>query len=530
MYDEMQPLNRRDFLKLSATAAAAAAIPGFAGCASPGALRAPDIDYSGRLILGNCNVVDVIGGRVIRDRDIVIEKGRIISIAPSGATVDGVRGTIDARGAFLLPGLIDAHCHLTIQSCAAFRLLDVSKYVRQIKTNGMMQVAAGVTTVRDTGGFPKMLHDLVRDYEKGSLTGPRVVYCNAIANIDGGHPDIKSSDVSAMGPITMAFTGSMTLDFTDRRDLMKKLAENVEHGASFVKISMDNRSLICGRGAIAVYDDDDLKAIFDFAEKKGMPVAAHTLMHYGMKRVLNYPINSLEHITGDADVADGEIDLMRKKGVVIVPTLQIGHNFAFRERYAGLPERYATPFIENELRIKYDYLSRGNHGAYDPHLHRLNMESIGWFRDPGCEEMPNQKKYMTDPEIGFEYLVHGPSNARRMKDAGVLMGCGTDSGVPCHYHGSLWREMEFMSRAGFSSREIVRMATADNAAIIGMKDSIGRIEEGMRADLALFREDPLMKIEALRDPLLVLIDGRVKAGGDALRHRDDAAGVGHYAL
>lgn len=528
--DSTQMMTRKDFLRVAASAAAAAALPGVPGCATGGSNRGPEIDYSGRLLLRDCAVVDVMAGRIVPDRDVVLEKGRIAAIVPAGSRTDGVNSSLRVPGAFLMPGLIDAHCHLTVQSSAVFRISDLSKHVRQIKRNGLMQVSAGVTTVRDTGAFPRMLGDLLDDYEKGSLTGPRVVHCNALANIDGGHPDVKSSEVSLLGPLTIAFTGSMTFDYTGRRDLMKKLAENVERGASFVKLTMDDRSLICGRGAIPVYDDADLKAIFDFAESKGLPVAAHTLMHYGMKRVLNYPIGSLEHITGNARVTDAEVALMARKGVAIVPTLQIGHNFAFRERYAELPERYRTPFIENELRIKYDYFNGDDHGGYDPYLHRLNLESIGWFRDPGCQEMPNQRKFMTDPEIGFEYLIHAPSNARRMKDAGVLMGCGTDSGVPFHYHGTLWRELQMMSRCGFSAREIVRMVTADNAAIIGMKDSIGRVEEGRLADLAFFRGNPLESVDALRDPLLVMIGGRVKTGGEALRPRDDAGPGTHYTL
>ena len=530
MRDSAGTMTRKDFIRLSAAAAAAAALPGIAGCASGGGTKGPRIDYSGRLLLKGCAVVDAAAGRIIPGRDVVIEKDRIASILPAGTRAEGVVSSIDLRGAYLMPGLIDAHCHLTVQSSAVFRISDISKHVKQIKNNGLMQVRSGVTTVRDTGAFPKMLGDLVRDYAKGALTGPRVVHCNALANIDGGHPDVKSSEVSLLGPLTMAFTGSMTMDFRDRGELMKKLAENVEHGASFVKLTMDDRSLICGKGALAVYDDADLRAIFDFAESRGLPVAAHTLMHYGIRRVLEYPVASLEHTTGDARVSDAEIALMVKKKVAIVPTLQIGHNFAFRERYDELPERYRTPFIENELRIKYDYLNGDDHGGYDPYLHRLNLESIGWFRDPGCRDMPKQKKFMTDPEIGFEYLLHAPSNARRMKDAGVLMGCGTDAGVPFHYHGSLWRELQVMSRSGFSPREIVRMATADNAAIIGMKDSIGVVEEGRLADLAVFRGNPLESVDNLRGPLLVLIGGEVKAGDASLNENGDGRPGTHFTL
>jgi imidazolonepropionase-like amidohydrolase len=511
MRDKEHIFSRRDFLKYSSATLAAAALPDLMGTSFARAAALPDIDYSVPIKIANCTVIDVVQGRAVPSRTITMEKGVIASIGPYRPEHDGVAGTIDAKGNYVIPGLIDGHCHLTLQSCADFRLGDLPRQIAQIKNNGLLQINAGITTVRDMGAFPKMLRDLRKDYESGDLVGPRAVYCNGIMNIDGGHPDVKPTDISVFGPVSEALTGRMNLAFTSHKELLRLLAENLEDGASFVKLTMDDRSLICGRGAIPVYTDDDLKAVFDFAEKKGVPVAMHSLMRFGMRRALQYPVHSMEHCTGDGFLADEDIAAMARKKVAIVPTLQIGPNFAFREKFGDLPERYRTPFIENELRIKYDYFNLSDIGGFDRYLHDLNMASLNWFRDPGCEAMPKQKKFMTDPGVGFEQLLHAPQNARRMKDAGVLMGCGTDAGVPFHYHGSLWREMSYMSRIGFKNEEIIRFATFDNAAIIGAGDVIGEVKEGKKADLVLLRENPLRKIEAVVGPLLVLLGGRVKA-------------------
>jgi imidazolonepropionase-like amidohydrolase len=504
--------SRRDFLRYSAAAAAAAALPELAVRADAKQPAFPDLDYGMPIRFINCTVLDVVKGISLPGKTVTLEAGVITAIEPYRPEHDGMTGTIDAKGCHLIPGLIDAHCHLTLQSCADFRISDLPRQISQIKNNGLMQINAGVTTVRDMGCFPKMLRDLRKDYGAGGLVGPRVIYCNGIMNINGGHPDVKPSEISVFGPLSEGITGRMNLAFTSHKELLRLLAENLEGGASFIKLTMDDRSLICGRGKIPVYGDDDHTAVFDFADRKGVPVAMHSLMQFGMKRALRYPVHSMEHCTGDALLSDEDIRTMASKKITIVPTLQIGHNFAFRERYDALPERYRTPFIENELRIKYDYFTAASLGGFDPYLHALNMASIGWFRDPGCSGMPKQKKFMTDPEVGFEYLLHAPQNARRMKDAGVLIGCGTDSGVPFHYHGSLWREMSFMSRIGFRNEEILRFATVNNAAIIGAGASIGEVREGKNADLVLLGEDPLRKIEAVRAPLLVMLGGRVKAG------------------
>ena len=246
----MDRYNRRDFLKASSAAVAAAALSGAAyqGCASTAARLLPKIDYSAPLLLTRCSVIDVASGRVIPDRTITIEQGKIRSIGLYRPGHNGKHTSIDLGGRHVIPGLIDAHCHLTLQSCGYFKSMHAMKYLSQIKRNGMMQVNAGVTTVRDMGSFPILLHNLLDDFAKGSLTGPRVIYCNAFTNIDGGHPDIRPDDLSAFSLITESITGKIYIYYRDRKELMDGLRKNVENGASFIKLTMDDRSLICGKG------------------------------------------------------------------------------------------------------------------------------------------------------------------------------------------------------------------------------------------------------------------------------------------
>jgi imidazolonepropionase-like amidohydrolase len=529
---ENNNLNRRDFLKMSAALAAAAALPDLAltGCASVPSGKFPAFDYKIPLQITNCNVVDVVRGRVLPGHTITIVKGRIQSIGPAKQERDSPCAAINAKGSYVIPGLIDAHCHLTLQSCGFFKASDAIKYMSQIKINGMMQVNAGVTTVRDMGCFPTMMRDLIDDYERGSLVGPRVVYCNAFVNIDGGHPDIKPTELSIFAPLTTGVTGNINCYYRNRNELLAGLKRNVDNGAYFIKLTMDDRSLICGKGKIPVYSDDDLKVIFNFAEKKNLPVAVHSIMYYGLKRALQYPVRSMEHITSDAYVTDEDIRAMVRKKVAIVPTLVVGQNESFRERFEAMPWAFKTPYIENELKIKYDYFFNGDHRAYDPYLHKLNLETINWFKNPGCSAMPKEKKFLTDPEIAFNYLVHAPVNIRKMRDAGVLIGCGTDSGVPFHYHGTLWREMEMMSRIGFRNDAILRYATVNNAAIIGSEDSVGSLQEGKFADMALLKENPLQKIEACRSPQLVLIGGAIKSSAAALQKDAGSGGINSYTI
>ena len=96
-----------------------------------------------------------------------------------------------------------------------------------------------------------------------------------------------------------------------------------------------------------------------------------------------------------------------------------------------------------------------------------------------------------------------------LRDAGVLIGCGTDAGVPFAYHGTLWREMEMLGRCGLANAQVLRAATINNAKILGLDDRIGSIETGKAADLAVFEQNPLDTLEACRNPKLVVKDGRI---------------------
>jgi imidazolonepropionase-like amidohydrolase len=96
-----------------------------------------------------------------------------------------------------------------------------------------------------------------------------------------------------------------------------------------------------------------------------------------------------------------------------------------------------------------------------------------------------------------------------MKQAGVLIGCGTDSGAPFMSHGTLWREMEMLARVGFSNEEILQCATINNARILQMADKKGTIEKGKFADMVVLKENPLEKIEACRSLQRVIKEGRV---------------------
>jgi imidazolonepropionase-like amidohydrolase len=502
-------MTRRDMLQLAAASAVLLSLPAMTGCASVPKLKTASADQGQTLALIHGHVIDVIQGVVLHDRTITVRDGVIESVSDRIPEPGAECLVVDMKNQYLIPGLIDAHCHSTLSSEAEFNPFGVSTMMKQIRRNYVQQLAQGVTTIRDMGSLPKLLHKNLALIEKGELTGPRVVYCNAFTNVYGSHPDLDPSDISMFAGITMAFTGNPSFWFKDIPELEKKMRQSLENGASFIKLTMDNRSLLCGKGAIPVYSDEQLKIIFDFARKNDLPVSGHIHTKFGFDRALQYGMDSMEHAIADAWLTDREVLEMAQKNIAIVPTLIIAQMLAAEEAFDRIPDAWRNDFVDHELEVRRQMLNASPDRYVEPAIHQKNVEALQYYRKYGCDDLYNKGKFLARPDLYFNVLLHGPENLRKMKEAGIVIGCGTDAGVPYVYHGMLWREMEILERTGFSKQEVLRCATLNNAKILRMQDRIGTIDAGKYADMVVLADNPFERIETLRDPQQVIKGGRI---------------------
>lgn len=507
--NEFGSMNRRQLLKAGAAAGVCLALPGVNGCSALPVYRKVAASDNRILYLAHCNIIDVEAGVVHRDKTLLIRDGFIDAITDRVPVPEYQAALLDLNNQYVIPGLIDAHCHTALTGETQLKMSGLLTTYHQFKRNYVQQLAHGVTTVRDMGAMPKMLRSGLDMIASGEIIGPRVVYCNAFTNINKSHPDIDPADVSILSGPAMAFTGNPSLWFKDARELEEGMKRNLAAGASFIKLTMDNKSLMCGRGEIPVYTDEYLRIIMDFAASHNLPTAGHVHSKFGFDRALQYGIHSLEHTISDAYLTDWEALEMVRKKIAIVPTMIVAQLMAAEEAYSELPSLYKTDFIAGEMAVRRQYLHSKLDDDTEPSIHQDNMDSLKNFQRYGCENLYKKGKFSARPDIYFDILLKGPENLLKMKRAGVVIGCGTDSGVPFIYHGTLWREMEMLERVGFSRKEILQCATINNARILRMADKIGTIEKGKFADMAVLKENPLDRIEACRTPSLVIKAGQV---------------------
>jgi len=509
MTKNISAITRRELMQRAALSALFLSLPPLTGFSSIPRYRPIESSTGKALYLTHAEIIDVVKGTLLSNQTIAIRKGIIESISEQVPVAREGDLTLDLKNQYVLPGLIDAHCHATLPGGSALQAGLFLTIMNQLKRNYTQQLRQGVTTIRDMGALPKILHDHLAQIQTGELIGPRVVYCNAFTNIHGGHPDFNPQEMSIFAWLILAFTGRSNMWFQDTEELKEKMRQNSAGGASFIKLTMDKISVLCGKSEIPAYTDEHLKTICDFAQKNNLPIAGHIHTKFGFDRAVQYGINTMEHSISDAVLTPKDIEAMAKKKIANIPTMTIAQRLSAPEAYDELPKKFRTDFIEQEIALRRDYINSAPNDYTEPAIHKNNVVHLQNYKKYGCDDLYKMRKFMANPEIYFNILLLGPKNLLAMRDAGIIIGCGTDAGVPFAYHGTLWQEMEMLHRVGLSNKEVLRSATINNAKIVGMADKIGTIDVGKYADLVIFEENPLEKIEACRKPQTVVKDGKI---------------------
>jgi imidazolonepropionase-like amidohydrolase len=281
------------------------------------------------------HLLDVKTGKLLADQTLVIEDGRIISsgaAAEAKIPADAVR--IDLPNATVLPGLIDAHTHLTMDPKFGYEELGIS-VPRETLTgakNARITLLAGFTTVRNVGasGFSDVaLRDAIN---AGDVPGPRIMASGPALGITGGHCD------NNLLPYEYHAVGDGVADGI--AGVQHKVRENIKYGADVIKICATGGVLSKGDDPQASqYTLEEMKAIVADAHRLGRKVAAHAHGAQGILWASEAGVDSIEH---GSYIDDAAIAEMKKNGTYLVPTLYLGDWFLENVERNHVPEFYLT--------------------------------------------------------------------------------------------------------------------------------------------------------------------------------------------
>ena len=281
-------------------------------------------------------LLDVKTGKTLTNQTIVIQGDKIASIgssaqAPAGATV------IELPNATVLPGLIDAHTHITFNPSFGYQTLGIS-VPREALTgakNAKVTLEAGFTTIRNVGarGYTDVaLRDAIN---AGDVPGPRMLVSGPALSITGGHCD--------QNLLPFEFHASSEGAADGIEAVQHKTREIIKYGADVIKICATGGVLSKGDDPNAAqYTLDEMKAIVADAHRLGRKVAAHAHGAQGVIWASQAGVDSVEH--GHL-MNDEAIATLKKNGTYLVPTLYLMDWQKENAKQANLPE-YAKRKME----------------------------------------------------------------------------------------------------------------------------------------------------------------------------------------
>jgi imidazolonepropionase-like amidohydrolase len=405
--------------------------------------------------LVNCNLIDCVNPGFAPGRTILIRDGRIAKIGKiGGLEVPPDCKVLDLGGDYVLPGLINAHVHLSMggrpskglvagkrqdRMVAATRSWLGRKVVdAMVKSHAQAALNSGVTTLRAVGDLnfsDVKLRDLVA---AGKVEGPRILAAGSIITPTGGHG-------RALGTIC-----------DSPWEVRKAARRNILEQVDLVKICstggvMDARKLgEAGRPEMTL---EEIAAACEEAHKAGLMVASHAQSTEGIRLALLGGVDSIEH---GAALDDELIELFLRN-----PRSLRGYSCMVPTLYPAL----AIAKLDCSV----------------THLKPVNI---------------------ANSRMVYEGMVAG---ARRAMEAGIKVGVGTDASCPFVTHYGTWRELDYLVRyAGFSPETVLWNATRVNAEILGIDEITGTLEEGKSADLIAVEKNPLEDIRALSKVVMVM--------------------------
>jgi imidazolonepropionase-like amidohydrolase len=279
------------------------------------------------------HLLDVKTGKLLSDQTIVIEDGKIARVGPSAeikAPADAM--LIDLSNATVLPGLIDAHTHLTMDPNFGYEELGISLPRETLigAKNARVTLEAGFTTVRDVGadGYTDVaLRDAIN---AGDVPGPRMLVSGPALGITGGHCD------NNLLPFEYHATSDGVADGIAA--VQQKVRQNIKYGSDLIKV--------CATGGVVTKGDDpqaseytleEMKAIVADAHRLGRKVAAHAHGAQGILWASQAGVDSIEH---GSYIDDAGIAEMKKNGTYLVPTLYLRDWFLANAEKNHVPDFY----------------------------------------------------------------------------------------------------------------------------------------------------------------------------------------------
>ena len=414
------------------------------------------------VVLDGFTLIDGNGGQPLPNAAMIIVDGRIQWTgrqsqlkAPASAEVTHLPGK------YVMPGIINLHGHLgnTLELTQDPKNFTPENVEKQLK----LYASYGVTSVVSMGTDRDLIFPMRAEQRAGRPRMTRIFTAGRGFTGVGGYPTTAQGMKGV--PFEVATTAEVDRD----------VAQLADKKVDLVKIWVDDHL-----GREKKIPLDLAKAIIADAHKHGLKVAAHIFYLDDAKALIDAGLDGLAHSVRDKPVDDELIASVKKHG-------------AFQE--AATLTREESTFIFAKPGPLLD----------DPFFTRsVSPGVLGTLRSPAY-----QNKVAADPDYARypQFLQTAMQNLKKLADAGVTIGFGTDSGPPGRFQGYFehW-ELQLMTESGLTPMQVITSATRNAAGFLRAKD-LGTLERGKWADLIVLGKNPLDDIRNTRSIEMVMIAG-----------------------
>jgi imidazolonepropionase-like amidohydrolase len=396
-------------------------------------------------------VLDVATGELRPGLAVVIDDERISGLVSTSDVPSDVP-VRDLSGHTLLPGLIDCHAHLVGEQDSGHGYTELlTRTAAQEAMTGVRNardtLRAGFTSVRDVGTYRAFVDVALRDaIDAGWTPGPRMMVAGAFVSCTGG-----GGDISGLAPDAEPLVPpELRVGVADTVDDVRRVVRRILYGgADLIKLIATGAVMSDnGNPGVPELTEEQIRAAVDEAALHGAHVAAHAHGAEGIKRAIRGGVHSVEH----GSLMDDEgVAMMAEHGTWLVADIYDG-----------------------------DYIAEiGRRDGWKADVLRKNDETTSAQR------------------AMFEKCLK----------AGVKIAFGTDSGI--YPHGWNARQLAYHVRHGQTALEAIRSATLSAAELMAWSDRVGRVEQGMYADLVAVAGYPTHDVRLLEEIPFVMKGGEV---------------------
>ena len=392
---------------------------------------------------------------------VLFDGERIVEAGPEDAKPEVGIDTfvVDGKGTFVMPGMVEAHAHLSYTNNGPLELDKSPVEEVMIKTiiNARTMLGSGFTSAIGFGSVHRVDAFLKAGIECGDIVGPRLLAGGRDIGSTGSnadlHPDYAQLKIDGLGMIT---DGPWEI-----RKAVRTLSKN---GVDVVKVMIDGELISSGGGikpGVLGFTDQELDALVSEAHHRSLRVACHARSAAAVKQAVRFGVDFIGHA-----------------------------NYIDREALDLLEEKKHSVFVGPAIAWEVNFLDN--------------------FRQFGFEE--------NGPEhLGYaEELEATITSVRLMKEAGIRIVIGGDYGLNVTPHGTYAKDLEYFTQHfGFTNGEALQAATRYGGQAFMPEGGLGTLEAGQLADMVCVFGNPLEDISVLQDPSkipLVIKGGVIYSG------------------